>query len=347
MPPSAFHNYHVSAEQSGCKLAAALRQWRPADSWSHVKRLVHNRHVQINGNLCTDEARPLSEGDVVKVWQEPVAGPVRAEDVRIQYLDAHLLVVEKPAGVTTLRHSEEQRWSERRRQFQPTLDELLRQILARKSKNAAKSKGPGKGKPRETRGRRPEPPSIRAVHRLDRDTSGLMVFARTAEAERRLVQMFRKHDLHRAYWALAHGHVQAQTIESDLVRDRGDGLRGSGSQPDQSQHAVTHLRPLEYLDGYTLVECRLETGRTHQIRIHLAEAGHMVCGEKVYVRRLHGKPVKDRSGATRQALHAAELAFAHPVTGERLEFRMPLPADMQRLLERLRKAPAGSQKEPH
>jgi 23S rRNA pseudouridine1911/1915/1917 synthase len=328
MPNSAFRNYHISEQLDGSRLIAALRRLRAEDSWSQLRRLVQHRHVQINGNLCTDEARPLKAGDVVKVWHEPVAAPVRADDLRVQYLDAHLIVVEKPAGVTTLRHSEERHWPARRRQFQPTLDEMIRQVLARK----AKSRRPSGG------GRRPEPPSLRAVHRLDRDTSGLMVFARTAEAERQLVKMFSRHDLHRAYLAIVLGRVEAQTIESYLVRDRGDGLRGSTQQTGQGQRAVTHLRPLEYLDGYTLVECRLETGRTHQIRIHLAEAGHMVCGEKVYVRPLHGPVVQDRSGAQRQALHAAELGFAHPITGEQLKFKMPLPPEMARLLKRLRGA---------
>ena len=325
MSPPAFRNYHVPEPLAGSRLLAALRQLCAEESWSQLRRLVQHRHVQINGNLCTDEARPLKAGDVIKVWNEPVAGPVRADDVRVQYLDAHLIVVEKPAGITTLRHSEERHWPTRRRQFQPTLDEMIRQILAHKSKSR-----------RPSGGRRPEPPSLRAVHRLDRDTSGLMVFARTAEAERQLVRMFRQHDLHRAYLAIVLGRVEAQTIESSLVRDRGDGLRGSTRQAGQGQRAVTHLRPLEYLDGYTLVECRLETGRTHQIRIHLAEAGHMVCGEKVYVRPLHGPVVPDRSGAQRQALHAAELGFTHPVTGEALQFKMPLPTDMARLLKRLR-----------
>jgi 23S rRNA pseudouridine1911/1915/1917 synthase len=171
---------------------------------------------------------------------------------------------------------------------------------------------------------------------LDRDTSGLMVFARSAEAERQLVQMFRNHDLHRVYVAIVQGEVREQAFESNLVRDRGDGIRGSTTLPNVGKHAVTHVRPLEHLDGYTLVECRLETGRTHQIRIHLAEAGHMVCGEKVYHRRLFAEPMEDRSGAQRQALHAAELGFKHPVTGEDLMFTMPMPADMQRLLVRLR-----------
>ena len=304
MPEPDFRNYHVADQADGSKLIAALRRWAPGESWSQVKRWIHNRHVQINGNLCTDETRPLKAGDVVKVWKEPRAGPARADDVRIQYLDAHLLVVEKPAGVTSLRHSEEQHWSERRRQFQPTLDELIRQILARK----AKSRGL-QSHERQSHGRRSEPPSIRAVHRLDRDTSGLMVFARTAEAERRLVQMFRKHDLHRVYLAIVHGHAEAQTIESYLVRDRGDGLRGSTSQAGEGQRAVTHVRPVEYLEGYTLIECTLETGRTHQIRIHLSDAGHMVCGEKVYLRRLHGKPVKDRSGAHPASLARGRIGF--------------------------------------
>lgn len=326
MSEPAFQNYHVAPQHDGWALIAILRQVRPGESWSQARRLIHNRHVQINGNLSTDEGRKLKAGDVIKVWKEPRAAPSRPDDVRIRYLDAHVVVVEKPAGVTTLRHSEEQHWSKERRQLQPTLDEMLRQILAKKTA----------GSGRRTPGRRPKPPALRAVHRLDRDTSGLMVFARSAEAERRLVHMFRKHDLHRAYQAIAHGEVREQTFESDLVRDRGDGLRGSTNLPDVGKHAVTHVRPIEFLNGYTLVECRLETGRTHQIRIHLAEAGHMVCGEKVYNHRLFGEMMEDRSGAQRQALHAAELGFKHPITGEDLMFQMPMPADMQRLLDRLR-----------
>jgi 23S rRNA pseudouridine1911/1915/1917 synthase len=331
MSEPTYRNFHVEAEHAGLTLATALRRLRPDASWSQVRRLIHNRHVQVNGNLCVDEGRKLNVGDVLKVWKEPRAAPIGPDDVRIVYLDSHLLVVEKPAGVTTLRHSEERHWSPRRRQWQPTLDELIRQILARKAKRGG----------RHVPGRRPETPPLRPVHRLDRDTSGLMVFARTAEAERRLVQMFRKHDLHRAYWAIVHGEVREQTIESYLVRDRGDGLRGSSTEPGVGERAVTHIRPIEYLDGYTLVECRLETGRTHQIRIHLAEAGHIVCGERVYTHRLHGPPLKDLSGAERQALHAVELAFVHPMTGESLEFKMPLPPDMTRLLERLRQGRGG------
>lgn len=330
MPPS--QTYHVGAEHAGWALCAVLRKVRPGEPWSKVRRLVRNCHVQVNGNLCTDEARKLRPGDVVAVWREPRPAPARPEDVKIRYLDAHLVVVEKPAGVTTLRHAEERRWPKGRRQLQPTLDEMLAQLLARRAgrgdrRRSARPKGkPARAKP------------LRPVHRLDRDTSGLMVFARTPDAQRRLVQMFRKHALHRVYLAVVLGRAREQTIESRLVRDRGDGLRGSTTLPGVGQQAITHVRPVERLGDYTLVECRLETGRTHQIRIHLAEAGHMVCGEKVYSRRLGGKPLKDPSGATRQMLHAAELGLKHPITGEELLLTAPMPGDMNRLLARLRDA---------
>src|SRR5690606_4582645 len=98
---------------------------------------------------------------------------------------------------------------------------------------------------------------------------------------------------------------------------------------------VTHVRPVERLPGYTVVECQLETGRTHQIRIHLAERGHPLCGEKDYRQPLAGKPIPDRSKAPRIALHAAELGFVHPVTGEELHFESPLPRDLARFLDRL------------
>jgi 23S rRNA pseudouridine1911/1915/1917 synthase len=103
------------------------------------------------------------------------------------------------------------------------------------------------------------------------------------------------------------------------------------------QRAVTHVRPLERLGAYTLIECRLETGRTHQIRIHLSEHGHFVCGDKVYCQPLFKKPLVDRSGAPRLALHAAELGFVHPHTGRQIDFRQDLPPDLAGFLERLRR----------
>jgi 23S rRNA pseudouridine1911/1915/1917 synthase len=331
--PAAFKNHHVAPEHAGLALVAALRKFLPGEPWSAVRRLVENRHVQINGNLCTDEGRRLCEGDVVKVWDEPRVAPPSEDEIRIFFQDTHLIVVEKPAGITTERHAEERDWPARRKQRQPTIDEIVARILQRQQ-GKRQSKTPSPRPSPGGRGR--NVPRVRLVHRLDRDTSGVMVLALSADAERLLVQMFRRHDIHRVYQAIAVGRVAEQTIESQLARDRGDRRRGSTTLPGTGKRALTHVRPLEHLDGYTLVECRLETGRTHQIRIHLAEAGHPLCGEKVYNKPLFKKPNLDRSGAQRQALHAATLAFKHPITGEQLSFSTPMPADMGRLLVKLR-----------
>jgi 23S rRNA pseudouridine1911/1915/1917 synthase len=121
-----------------------------------------------------------------------------------------------------------------------------------------------------------------------------------------------------------------------LVRDRGDGRRGSTTLPGIGKEAVTHVEVLEGLAAYTLVCCRLETGRTHQIRIHLSELGHPVCGDKVYRGRLGDAMSADASGSPRLALHATELGFQHPLTGEAMHWSMPLPVDLQDFLQRLR-----------
>jgi 23S rRNA pseudouridine1911/1915/1917 synthase len=121
-----------------------------------------------------------------------------------------------------------------------------------------------------------------------------------------------------------------------LVRDRGDGRRGSTREPGLGKEAITHVEVVEQLPGYTLLACRLETGRTHQIRIHLAERGHPVCGEKVYNRKPDGTLRTDGSGAPRLALHAAELGFVHPVSGAAMHWSMPLPPDLEAFRTRLR-----------
>ncbi len=338
--------FRVAPEQVNLTITAALRQWLPGKSWSDVRRLLSSRHVTVSGNLCLDEGRRLKEEDVVKLLPHPAAAPPREEDVRIRYLDAHLVVVEKPAGMTTLRHPEERHWPRRRKQLQPTLDEMLPRVIEKKERGARhppKLARGGKKHAKKGAAFRPEPRKgppkrLRAVHRIDRETSGLMIFARTVDAERILGMHFRAHSLHRVYIAVALGDVREQTFESYLVPDRGDGRRGSTKNRKLGKRAVTHVKPIERLNGYTVVECRLETGRTHQIRIHLSEAGHPLCGDKVYRGPFPGKPIPDESGAPRLALHAAELGFEHPITGEPLKFVMPLPPDMTRLIDRLRRS---------
>jgi 23S rRNA pseudouridine1911/1915/1917 synthase len=324
-PDSAFH---VEQDFAGRTLAAALREWLAGRSWSDVRRLIQSRRIQLNGNLCLDEGRRLAEGDVVKLLAHSAPKPPGERDVRLQYLDEHLVVLEKPAGITSTRHAEEQLWSKRRRQLRPTLEELLPLIIAKVDPRVRRQRG--------------VPPPVRAVHRLDRETSGLMVFARTITAERGLMQQFKAHTTHRRYLAVARGRVEPQTIESRLVRDRGDGRRGSTTDPHAGKRAVTHVRPLELFDAgrgeiYALVECRLETGRTHQVRVHMASIGHALLGDPVYGR---GKSVHrqllNQLDFDRQALHAAGLGFIHPVTKARLSFESALPSDMQELFTALR-----------
>jgi 23S rRNA pseudouridine1911/1915/1917 synthase len=353
---AAARTFHIRPVLDGQSLAAALKRLLPQKSWSEVKRLIANRHVQVNGNLSVDEGRRMKANDVVKVFEQPKAPPPGAQDVRVRYIDEHLVVVEKPAGVTTLRHADERDWPRRRKDRMPTLEEMLQRIVARRLNSAAPARqAPPPKRPNHPLARRtgvrpakgPPPharlPQVRPVHRLDRDTSGLMLFALSPQAEQALVRMFKAHEIDRTYLAVVHGHPAAQTIESHLVRDRGDGLRGTsprGREDPDAQRAVTHLKPLERIGDYTLVECRLETGRTHQIRIHVAEAGHMLCGEKTYTRPTPAsQPLQDRSGAPRQALHSAELRFTHPVLDKPMHFRSPLPADLAQWLERLHGLP--------
>lgn len=343
-----FRNYHIDARLDGASLSQAIKQLVPNLSWSAAKKLIANRHVQVHGNLVLDEGRRLKEGDVVKVWDEPLAKPPAAEDVTIVYRDAHLVVVEKPAGITTQRESRE--ISSGRSQKQATLDELVHQAIARLPR--IKADIPAESKPQppadfilKRRGDRlkphaPPPLKVRAVHRLDRDTSGLILFALSIDAETKLTAMFKAHSIERTYRAVVLGNLrEPMTIKSYFVRDRGDGLRGSSDDPyaPDRQHAVTHVTPIEHIrENYTIVECRLETGRTHQIRIHLAERGHMLCGEKTYTRPLGGKLVRDESGAPRHALHSATLSFGHPITSQPLKFQSAWPPDLSRWLEKLK-----------
>ncbi len=350
--------FHLNDQSTGETLVAALKRLLAPKSWGEVRKLLSNRHIDVNGNLCLDEARRVNETDVIRVWEQPLPKPIDTNDVRLAFLDEHLLVVEKPAGVNSVRHVEERMLPTKRRQLQPTLDELLPPVLAKiqrlrwpplppkgmnKGTRASKS-GPVKGSlPIQNAKKLPPELQVLPVHRLDRNTSGLMLFARTREAEQRLIAMFRRHTIQREYVAVCHGAIQAQTIQSMLVRDRGDGLRGSlpanatAEQIDEAEKAVTHVlgaKPI--VDGkYSLIRCRLETGRTHQIRIHLSEAGHRLCGEPLYNVGPDGDILPDLSGAPRQALHSDRLAFTHPVTGQHLKFEMPWPKDLAKWIRTL------------
>jgi 23S rRNA pseudouridine1911/1915/1917 synthase len=272
-------------------------------SWSRARKLVSDGRVTVDGERCLDPAARVRPDAVIVVdTQAPRerAGPLTQG--AIVFHDRDVVVVDKPAGLLSV------------------ADEAgNRETLVLHARTVLRRIGGG-----DT--------ALGVVHRLDRDTSGVMVFARNAAAQRALAAQFRAHDIERVYVALVHGELtEAARIESDLVLDRGDGLRGShghfrrakGSAPADARHAVTHVAPLQRLRGATLVECRLETGRQHQIRIHLSELGHPLLGEAVYIRDF----TAPRIAAERVMLHARSLAFLHPRSGERVSFEREPPAD--------------------
>lgn len=340
MPPILFV---VDRREAGQTLAAVLKA-RFGLSWSQAKRLVEKRHVKVSGQVESDVARRLKAGKRVELaagtveQKQPAARsqasaqpqakpatrspaakrgtpqPRPALGIEIVYSDDSVVVVNKPPGLTTMRHMEEAaEFGERARKFLPkTLADIVPGMLG----------APGR--------------PVIAVHRIDRDTSGLVVFARTRTAAENLTMQFRKHTVDRRYRALTRGVPPTGRIESVFVRDRGDGRRGSASSGSAGgKRAVTHIKVLEDLGTFALVECRLETGRTHQVRIHLGEAGTPLCGETVYDRPVNGKPWPDASGAKRPMLHAARLGFAHPETGEVMTWEMQPPDEFAHLLLRL------------
>ena len=313
-----YNAFPIPAELAGATLAAVLRSHLAGQSWKQVRQLVEARHAKVNGELCLDPARRLKEGETVELLARPAPKPRQAEAIAVRHLDEHVVVVEKPSGLATVRHPLERDWTERRRALAPTLEDLVPPIIARQE------------------GRKAKGPRLRVVHRLDKETSGLVVFARTVPAERGLGKQFHAHTVVRRYLAVVPGSVPPRRIDFRLVRDRGDGRRGVTENPDDGKEAVTHVEVAERLPGYTLLSCRLETGRTHQIRIHLAALGHPVCGDKVYCHLLAGGVRPDHSGAPRLALHAVELGFRHPATREPVHWSMPLPPDLEAFLARLR-----------
>ena len=334
--------FHVDASLDGASVVAALRNWLPAVSWSAGKRLLAGRRVSVNGAVCMDAGRRLKSGDVVHLFEQPQTPQPTARDVEVLFCDSHVVVAVKPALMTTVRHREERNWSRARKNVQPTLDELLPEIIRdRFGQGGLHRQRHQNRRPARSRDRRRSRPKVYAVHRLDRDTSGVMVFARTPSASRSLIAQFKRHSNERVYRAVVHGRPEDQVIESHIIRDRGDGLRGSTETPGEGQRAVTHVRLVELLGAYSIVECRLETGRTHQIRIHLSERGHLVCGDPLYRRRPEVPPIRDECGAPRLALHAERLAFDHPATSERLEFEAPFPEDLARFVARLRRGASG------
>lgn len=311
--------FTVTEESAGAVLAA-LRKHMPGLPWSFVRKQMAGLRISVNGILCIDEGRRVVAGDTIELRSQPLPPPPKEDDVRILFLDAHVVVAEKPAGMLSLRHPGDVSWRQERKDKQPSLEECLARLIARRRDPGLRNSGN----------------ELLAVHRIDRETSGILVFARNEISQAGLIKQFAAHDALRKYFCIIPGWLKAQTISSRQIRDRGDGLRGSSPDGSEGKHMVTHIAPLRRLGDFTELECRLETGRTNQIRIHLAELGHPICGDVKYRGPVGKPPVEDSSRAPRLALHAAELGFLHPVTEEAHDYKSGWPKDILALIRRLK-----------
>ena len=270
-------------------------------SRSAAERLIEAGAVRVDGNPPAKSHR-LEGGETIEVDvpdEQPAALAPEEVELRIAYQDEHLLVVDKPAGVVV--HPAPGHAS----------GTLVHGLLAH---------GAAGGE---------EPERAGIVHRLDRDTSGLIVVARSDEAHERLQDLVRRRALERTYLALVRGRPRSWRgrIDAPMGRDRTDPTRQS-LDTDAPREAVTHFDVEELIGRHALLRVRLETGRTHQIRVHLAAIDLPVVGDPMY-----GVP---DPGLARQFLHASELAFDHPFSGERVHVTSPLPDELAGYLERLR-----------
>jgi 23S rRNA pseudouridine1911/1915/1917 synthase len=291
-----------TVDEPGVTLAAFVRT-KAGVPWSVAKRQVATGKVFVDGARVTVIDQRLAAGQVIEVKSHAPRPHDPLREGVLVHDDAHVVVIDKPAGVNSVPYDEREAG---------TAMDLIRGAWRRA------------GKPATT-------VPLHVVHRIDRATSGLLMFAKTKRAELGLAAQLRAHAMERSYLCVAHGAVTSQRIESFVVADRGDGLRGSTSRHDQGKRCVTHVEAREALHHATLCQVRLETGRTHQIRIHLSEAGHPLVGEQVYIRDYRG-PILTSS---RLMLHAQTLGFDHPVTGARIELSSPPPPDFVAVVERL------------
>lgn len=307
---SIIRNLTIPHEHAGRRLDQSLAELMPEYSRSRLAAWIDAGRVRLN-EAAVNRKQKVWGGEAVAV--EPEALPeetshqAEAMDLDVVYEDGDILVINKPAGLVT--HPGAGNW-----------EGTLLNALLHHTPQAA-------GLPRAG-----------IVHRLDKDTSGLMVVAKTLEAQTQLVRDLQARTVKRVYWAVARGVFDRLEgrVEASIGRHPTQRTRMAvvdASRPT-GKPALTHWKVLEKFAHCTWVECRLATGRTHQIRVHLTHIGHPLVGDPVY----GGKGRAGQPVFHRQALHAVRLGLAHPRTGEAMEWEAPPPADFQELLETLRRA---------
>jgi 23S rRNA pseudouridine1911/1915/1917 synthase len=304
---------NIASGAAGWRLDRALAAALPTLSRERLKALISSGEVKDPaGDAIRDPAAKAKAGTYEIRVPEVAPAHNEPQDIAlpIVFEDDHLLVVDKPAGMVVHPAAGNPDGT--------MVNALLHHCSGRLSGIGGVAR-----------------PGI--VHRIDKDTSGLLVVAKTDVAHEGLAAQFTKHSLDRRYLAIVSGLPKlAGTVDAPLARSSANRQKMAIVADGRGKHAVTHYRLLEPLRDAALVECRLETGRTHQVRVHMASLGHPLLGDPAYGgnQKTHRELLKSLS-FHRQALHAAELGFVHPVSKENLSFKSPMPPDMQELFRAL------------
>ena len=299
--------------EGGTRLDKALAE-ASGLSRERIKALIGEGKVRVDGSPVSQASAKSAEGARFEIVVPPPADAKAAPEeipLTIVYEDEHLIVIDKPAGMVVHPAAGHPAGT--------LVNALLHHCKGRLSGIGGVAR-----------------PGI--VHRIDKDTSGLLVVAKSDAAHEGLARQFADHSLERVYLAVVNGHpnppqgtVSTRIGRSDANRKKMAVLPNNSSR---GKHAVTHYKVLQKMDHCALVECRLETGRTHQVRVHLASIGHALLGDPLYGRaNPQLRPILQRLDFHRQALHAAVLGFVHPVTSDRLRFTSDLPPDMRELID--------------
>lgn len=303
----------IAAAADGWRLDRALADAVPTMSRERVKVLISSGAVTGPAGLVRDPAKK-AVGDAIYEVAVPDPTPAHNEPqdiaLNVVYEDDHLIVIDKQAGLVV-------------HPAAGNLDGTLVNALLHHCQGSLSGIG-GVARPG-------------IVHRIDKDTSGLMVAAKTDRTHEGLARQFKAHSIDRRYKAIVSGlpRVKAGTVDAPLARSPQN--RKKVAIVSGGKHAITHWRELRELRDAALVECRLETGRTHQVRVHMASLGHPLVGDPVYGRtKSSHRALLETLGFHRQALHAARLGFIHPISSVALSFESEMPADMQELFNQLR-----------
>src|SRR6478672_7868006 len=304
----------LGTEHAGWRLDRALADALPTLSRERLKSLIRSGALERGGQLVRDPSiKVRGDEQFVLAVPEPAPAHNQAQEIPlvVAFEDEHLLVVDKPAGLVV-------------HPAAGNLDGTLVNALLHHCGDSLSGIG-GVARPG-------------IVHRIDKDTSGLLVVAKTDVAHEGLAKQFAAHSIDRRYLAIVSGvpKVAEGRVEASLARSSVNRKKIAIVEAGRGKRAVTHWKRLGILADAAMVECRLETGRTHQVRVHMASIGHPLVGDPVYGRtgKSHGKLLNELS-FHRQALHATELGFTHPVTKHRLSFTSPMPPDMQELMRAL------------